>query len=210
MSPFLSGPPDLPALHARAHHGALLPSPQVRGPPEKEEVHGARKEELAERGQGAETDLYAPGVNVTSELTMMSELLLAPAAALLTPETPLLIVTHLSLQWVPFCALPLPATHPASTTPSSVRTGACLVDVHPISFAPSLTVYRHLVHRAALAAADTAPAPLDESLVVGGAIPSPSYELPDLPVRHSSDDLPDGLSDDLSDAPPDCLSHRPA
>jgi len=53
--------------------------------------------------------------------------------------------------------------------------------VHPISFAPSLTVYRHLVHRAALAAADTAPAPLDESLVVGGAIPSPSYELPDLP-----------------------------
>ena len=148
-------------------------------------MHGARKEELAERGQGAEPDPYAPGVNVTSELTMMSDLLLAPAAALLTPETPLLIITHLSLQWVPFCALPLPAAHPASATPSSVRTGACLVDVHPISFAPSLTVYRHLVHRAALAAADTAPAPLDESLIVGGAIPSPSYELPDLPVRHS-------------------------
>ena len=148
-------------------------STTTRGPIANAEACAARKEELAARGQAVEPDAEAGGVSVEKELGLLSELLLAPAAALLPKGCPLLIVPHLSLQCVPFCALPLPSEGGGER--------ARLVDEHPITIAPSLTVHRHLVHTASKAAAAATPAPLSSSVVAGGAAPSPSFELPALP-----------------------------
>ena len=150
----------------------------TRGPVVTPESSTARIQDLKARGVAtdADTSIDTPDsglptgprpVSLDPELQLLFELLIQPAVPYLIKDAPLVLIPHMVLQLVPFTAL-----HSAD--------GGPLIDAHPITTAPSLSILRTLIARSTIAAAKVADIGT-ASLVVGDARPASSFELPPLP-----------------------------
>ena len=140
----------------------------TRGPPISNDVYTSRREELIARGVATTTDANGR-LDVTNELALLSELLLKPVLAHIKPGAPVTIVPHTSLHGVPFGALPL-------------ADGKPLCERHALSFAPSLTILKQLHKRAQQAGAHMKSPMPPMAVIAGGALTSPTFELPAIPA----------------------------